>query len=78
MNRFDGRGYTELTGDAPGGRVVPGGNPVAFSPATSGSEQAPDQTLLLRETDSYLIKTTQARPGLPYSPFQIIGRLIDG
>ena len=83
MNRTNGGfgapwlGYTELTGDAPGGRLVPGGNPVAFSTAPNENPMQ-FETLLLRETDSYLIKTTRARLGLPYSPYQIIGRLIDG
>jgi hypothetical protein len=75
-------GYTELRGDAPGGTLAAGGNPVAFTPTSteaSGTSRVPDQTLLLRETDSYLIKFTQARPGLPYSALQVIsGSLIDG
>ncbi len=70
-------GYTELPG------AVPGGDPVAFAPAVNeatGTNPVPDQTLLFRDTDSRLLKTTQAGPGLPYSPYEfgVIGGLLDG
>lgn len=75
-NRLDGSGYTELTGDAPGGRLVPGGNPVAF--AFKNPNETAGQTLLFKETDSLLAKTTQPGPGLPFNRFDFfVGALLD-
>ena len=72
-NRLDGSGYTELTGDAPFGRLVPGGNPVAFS--FRNPNESAGQTLLFKETDGYLAKTTQPGPGLPFNRFDYRGFL---